>query len=148
MAWMAPYGVQSPAQKYAFKVQRYMHEHGVRQEALRAVAMASGSDHRTFANPVNAPRYASASFVGVAEDLFRMARLGPADMGSVQAYENFTGGNLAEGYIHGMELVLEAVRQLRGSSTAQAARRDAALVIGGPLISPVSSLILGSEATL
>ena len=41
MAYMAPYGVLSPAQKYAMKVRRYMHEHGVRQEALRAVALAS-----------------------------------------------------------------------------------------------------------
>ena len=257
MAWMAPYGVQSPAQKYAFKVRRYMHEHGVRQAALRAVALASyahaqrnpravmhgkplteaaydasrwivepfhlfdlcmendgaaavvmvaadrakdfrhapayvlgaasGSDHRTFANPHNAPHYASASFVNVAHDVFRMARLQPADIGSVQAYENFTGGvvmalaehgffapeaandfmqvdrllapagtlplntsggNLAECYVHGFELVVEAVRQVRGTSTAQADRHDASMVIGGPLVSPVSSLILGSGAML
>ncbi|MFO1272766.1 MAG: acetyl-CoA acetyltransferase [Rubrivivax sp.] len=257
MAWMAPYGVQSPAQKYAFKVRRFMHEHGVRQEALRAVALASyhhaqrnpravmhgkpldaakydasrwivepfhlydlclendgaaavlvvaaerarhfkptpayllgvaaGSDFRTFANPVNAPHYSSASFTGVAQDLYRMARLVPADIGSVQAYENFTGGvvmalaehgffapaqandfmqlenlvapggrlplntsggNLAECYMHGFELVIEAVRQVRGTSTAQAARHDTSLVIGGPLVSPVSSLIVGSEAAL
>lgn len=257
MAWMAPYGVQSPAQKYAFKVRRFMHEHGVRQEALRAVALASyhhaqhnpravmhgrpldaarydasrwivepfhlydlclendgaaaavlvsserarelrgkpayvlgvaaGSDYRTFANPVNAPHYASASFVNVAQEVFRMADLGPSDIGSVQAYENFTGGvvmalaehgffraeeandfmqpehllapdgrlplntsggNLAECYMHGFELVIEAVRQVRGQSTAQAKRHDTSLVIGGPLVSPVSSLIVGSEATL
>ena len=257
MAYMAPYGVLSPAQKYAMKVRRYMHEHGVRQEALRAVALASyhhaqanpravmhgkpldeakydasrwivepfhlydiclendgaaavvlvsaerartlrqppayllgvaaGSDHRTFAQPHNAPHYASASFVGVAQDVYRMAKLGPADIGSVQAYENFTGGvvmalaehgffepadangfmtldnlrapggrlplntsggNLAECYMHGFELVLEAVRQVRGTSSAQATRHDTALVIGGPLVSPVSSLILGSEAAL
>ncbi len=257
MAWMAPYGVQSPAQKYAFKVRRFMHEHGVRQEALRAVALASyhhaqrnpravmhgrpldaarydasrwivepfhlydlclendgaaaavlvsaerarelpgkpayvlgvaaGSDFRTFANPVNAPHYASASFVNVAQEVFRMADLGPSDIGSVQAYENFTGGvvmalaehgffrpeaanefmqpeqlvapdghlplntsggNLAECYMHGFELVIEAVRQVRGQSTAQARRHDTSLVIGGPLVSPVSSLIVGSEDVL
>ncbi len=257
MAYMAPYGVLSPAQKYAMKVRRYMHEHGVQQEALRAVALASyhhaqsnpravmfgkpldeakydasrwivepfhlfdiclendgaaalvlvsaerakdlkqppayllgaaaGSDHRTFANPHNAPHYASASFVNVAQELYRMARLGPADVGSVQAYENFTGGvvmalaehgffkpdeandfmqlgnliaphgklplntsggNLAECYMHGFELLIEAVRQVRGHSTAQAVRSDVALVIGGPLVSPVSSLLLGSENAL
>ena len=257
MAYMAPYGVLSPSQKYAMKVRRYMHEHGVQQEALRAVALASyhhaqrnpravmhgkpldearydasrwivepfhlydvcmendgaaalvlvaadrartlkqppayllgaamGSDHRTFASAHNQPHYASASFVGVAQDLFRMAGIGPADVGSVQAYENFTGGvvmalaehgffapeaandfmtlenlsapdgrlplntsggNLAECYMHGFELVLEAVRQVRRQSSAQAARSDVALVIGGPLVTPVSSLLLGSEATL
>ena len=257
MAYMAPYGVLSPAQKYAMKVRRYMHEHGVRQQALRAVALASyhhaqsnpravmhgkpldeakydasrwivepfhlydlclendgaaaivlvsaerardlpqppvylmgaatGSDHRTFASAHNAPNYASASFVNVAQELYRMAGVGPADVGSVQAYENFTGGvvmalaehgffkpdeandfmtlanlsapdgrlplntsggNLAECYMHGFELVLEAVRQVRKTSTAQAPRSDLALVIGGPLVTPVSSLLLGSAQAL
>jgi hypothetical protein len=50
--------------------------------------------------------------------------------------------------MHGFELVLEAVRQVRGQSSAQAARPDVAMVIGGPLVTPVSSLIFGSEATL
>lgn len=116
-----------------------------------------------------------------------MAGLGPSDVGSVQSYENFTGGvvmalaehgffrpeeandfltvdnlvsphgrlplntsggKLAECYMHGLELVLEAVRQVRGTSTSQAPRRDAALVIGAPMVWPVSNLLLGSEATL
>jgi hypothetical protein len=44
--------------------------------------------------------------------------------------------------------VLEAVRQVRGTSTAQAPRHDVALVIGGPMVTPVSNLLLGSEAVL
>lgn len=257
MSYMTPYGVISPTQKYAMKIRRFMHEHGVRQEALRAIALASyhhaqanpravmhgkpldaakydasrwiveplhlydccmendgaaaivlvsaerarglrqrpayllgaasGSDERTGAHPHNAPDYASASFAGVAEDAFRMAGLGPQDVGVVQVYENFTGGvvmalaehgffapgqanefltlenlvapdgrlpfntsggNLAECYMHGFELVLEAVRQVRGTSTSQARRSDVAMVIGAPLVTPVSNLILGSEATL
>ncbi|MCB1743295.1 MAG: acetyl-CoA acetyltransferase, partial [Gammaproteobacteria bacterium] len=40
-AFNAPYGVMSPGQRYAMRVMRFMHEHGLRQEALRAVALAS-----------------------------------------------------------------------------------------------------------
>ncbi|HUN97636.1 MAG TPA: acetyl-CoA acetyltransferase [Bradyrhizobium sp.] len=256
-AYLMPYGVLAPPQRFAMRVRRYMHEHGVRQEALRAIALASyhhaqanpravmhgrpldpekydasrwivepfhlydccmendgaaaivlvseerarefrqkpayvlgaavGSDYRAGAIPHNSPRYASASFETVAPDLYRMARVCPSDIGVVQAYENFTGGvvmalaehgffkpeeandfltvenltapsgrlplntsggNLAECYMHGFELVLEAVRQIRGVSTSQARRSDVALVVGGPMVTPVSNLILGSEATL
>src|SRR6516162_4311539 len=247
----------APPQRFAMQVQRYMHEHGVRQEALRAIALASyhhaqsnpravmhgkpldvtkyqasrwivepfhlydccmendgaaalvlvseerardfgqkpvfvlgaavGSGYRTGAIPLNSPLYASASFDTVAPDLYRMAGVGPSDVGVVQAYENFTGGvvmalaehgffkpeeandflalenliapsgrlplntsggNLAECYMHGLELVLEAVRQVRGTSTSQVKRNDVALVIGGPMVTPVSNLLLGSDATL
>jgi len=257
MAWQAPYGVLSPGQKFAMKARRFMHDHGVKQEALRAIAMASyehaqrnpravmhgkplteskyddsrwivepfhlfdccmendgaaavlmvpaerakdfpnrpvyimgaamGSDSRAGAVPHNAPRYASASFTTVAPDMYRMAGVTAKDIGVVQSYENFTGGvlmalaehgffhpdeaneflqlpnllapngrlplntsggNLAECYMHGFELVLEAVRQVRGTSTAQAPRNDLALVIGGPMVTPVSNLLLGSEAVL
>jgi acetyl-CoA acetyltransferase len=256
-AYLMPYGVLAPSQRFAMRVQRYMHEHGVRQEALRAIALASyhhaqsnpravmhgkpldeakyeasrwivepfhlydccmendgaaalvlvseewardfrrkpvyllgaatGSGHRTAAMAHNSPRYASASFDTVAPDLYRMAGLGPSDVGVVQAYENFTGGvvmalaehgffkpeeandfltlenliapsgrlplntsggNLAECYMHGFELVLEAVRQVRGTSTSQVKRNDVAMVIGGPMVTPVSNLLLGSDATL
>ena len=256
-AYLMPYGVLAPPQRFAMRVRRFMHEHGVRQEALGAIALAShhhaqanpravmhgkpldaakydaspwiaepfhlydccmendgaaalvlvaaeragdfrqkpayllgaaaGSGNRAGAIPHNSPRYGSASFETVAPDLYRMAGLGPSDVGVVQAYENFTGGvvmalaehgffqpeeandfltldnliapsgrlplntsggNLAECYVHGFELVLEAVRQVRGISTSQVERNDIAMVIGGPMVTPVSSLILGSEAVL
>jgi acetyl-CoA acetyltransferase len=256
-AYLMPYGVLAPPQRFAMQVQRYMHEHGVRQEALRAIALASyhhaqsnpravmhgkpldaakydasrwivepfhlydccmendgaaalilvseerandfgqkpvyvlgaaaGSGFRTGATAHNSPLYSSANFDTVAPDLYRMAGLGPSDVGVVQAYENFTGGvvmalaehgffkpeetndfltfenliapngrlplntsggNLAECYMHGFELVLEAVRQVRGTSTSQVIQNDVALVIGGPMVTPVSNLLLGSDATL
>jgi acetyl-CoA acetyltransferase len=40
-AYLMPYGVLAPPQRFAMRVQRYMHEHGVRQDALRAIALAS-----------------------------------------------------------------------------------------------------------
>jgi len=256
-AYLMPYGVLAPPQRFAMQVQRYMHEHSVRQEALRAIALASyhhaqsnpravmhgkpldaakydasrwivepfhlydccmendgaaalilvseerandfgqkpvyvlgaaaGSGFRTGATAHNSPLYSSANFDTVAPDLYRMAGLGPSDVGVVQAYENFTGGvvmalaehgffkpeetndfltfenliapngrlplntsggNLAECYMHGFELVLEAVRQVRGTSTSQVIQNDVALVIGGPMVTPVSNLLLGSDATL
>lgn len=57
---------------------------------------------------------------------------------------NTSGGNLAECYMHGLELVNEAVRQIRGTSTCQVPNAGISFVASGPMTSPVSSLILSS----
>jgi acetyl-CoA acetyltransferase len=252
-----PYGLISPAQRFAMRVMRFMHDHGVEQEAQRAIALASyhhaqanpravmhgrpltaeaydasrwivepfrlydccmendgaaalvlvsaerardmrrqpayllaaaqGSEYRNAARGHNAPTYASSSFTTVAPHLWEMAGLQPKDVSVVQSYENFTGGvlmslvehgffapeeanefltfenliaprgrlplntsggNLAECYMHGLELQIEAVRQLRGESTSQVKDAQVGLVISGPMVTPVSSMLLGTEATL
>ena len=252
-----PYGLISPAQRFAMRVMRFMHEHGIRQEAQRAIALASyhhaqsnpravmhgrpltpeaydasrwivepfrlfdcclendgaaalvlvsaerardlrqrpayllgvaqGSEYRNGARGHNAPTYASASFTTVAPQLYAMAQVGPKDVDVVQSYENFTGGvlmsliehdlfaaeeandvltldnliapkgrlplntsggNLAECYMHGLELQIEAVRQIRSTSPNQVEGARVALVISGPMVTPVSSMILGGEETL
>ncbi|WP_334397715.1 thiolase C-terminal domain-containing protein [Bradyrhizobium sp. AZCC 2289] len=56
---------------------------------------------------------------------------------------NTAGGNLAEGYIHGVNHLLEGVRQLRGTSTSQVANAETCLVTAG-LPYPTSAAILGS----
>ncbi len=254
LGYAQPYGVLSPAQQYAMRVRRFMHEHGVRQEALRAVSLASyqhaqhnpravmngrpldeatydasrwivepfhlfdccqendgaaamilvpaerardlrqkpayilgaaqGSGHRQAASWHNAPDYATANFKTLAPHLYAQAGVGPEDVDVLQSYENFTGcvmvsivehgfcqpdevnefftlenfsapggklplntsgGNLAECYMHGLELNIEAVRQLRGHSTRQVPGVEVSMVTSGPMVQPVSSVIFGSE---
>ena len=61
---------------------------------------------------------------------------------------NTSGGNLAECYVHGFELQIEAVRQIRGTSTNQVPDVDVSLVSSGPLVVPASNLIFGSKEAL
>jgi acetyl-CoA acetyltransferase len=252
-----PFGLLSAAHQFAMKCNRYMDDHQVSQEALRAISLAayhhaqqnpravmhgrpldeakydesrwivepfhlfdcclendgaaamvlvaaeratefphppcyvlaavSGSQHRAGATVHNAPEYASSSFTTVAPRLYRMAELGPSDVDVLQSYENFTGGvmmsivehgfctpeavndfltfenlispsgrlplntsggNLAECYMHGLGLNVEAVRQIWGQSTAQVPGANVSMVTSGPMVTPVSCCIFGSEATL
>lgn len=253
-AFTAPYGVMSPAQSFAMRVNRFMHEHGVRQDALRAIALTSyqhaqhnpravmygrpldeeayessrwivepfhlfdccmendgaaaviltsaerardlrqppayllaaaqGSAYRQGAAAHNAPDYATSNFKTLAPRLYAMAGVGPEDIDVLQSYENFTGGvmmsivehgfcrpeevndfftvenfsaatgklplntsggNLAECYMHGLELIIEAVRQVRGTSTCQIPQVETSMVTSGPMVQPVSNLILAKQ---
>ena len=256
MAYTIPYGLMSPAQMFAMKVVRFMHDHGVEQSALRAISLAcyehaqknpravmhgrpldekkydesrwivepfhlfdcclendgaaamvlvssekakdfpnkpcyvlgavGGSHYRAGASVHNTPDYATSTFKTLAPRLYEMAQVSAKDVDVLQSYENFTGGvlmsivehgfcapeacnefftksrfmrdgdlplntsggNLAECYMHGLGLNIEAVRQVRGESTSQVDQADVSMVISGPMVTPVSSSIFGSEATL
>jgi acetyl-CoA acetyltransferase len=252
-----PYGLMSPAQMFAMKVQRFMHDHGVSRGALRAISLASyahaqknpravmygqpldeakydasrwivepwrlfdccqendgaaamvlvsaerasdfdhppcyllsavaGSHYRAAAPVHNTPDYATSTFKTLAPRLFEMAQVTPTDIDVLQSYENFTGGvlmsivehgfceadevneffqtknllapggalplntsggNLAECYMHGLGLNIEAVRQIWGQSTSQVKGAELSMVISGPMVTPVSACIFGAEATL
>jgi acetyl-CoA acetyltransferase len=54
---------------------------------------------------------------------------------------NTSGGSLSEAYIHGMNLVTEAVRQIRGTSTAQVPDCDVSLVTSAAAV-PTGAVLL------
>jgi acetyl-CoA acetyltransferase len=55
---------------------------------------------------------------------------------------NTHGGNLSEVYLLGLTHTIEAVRQLRGTSSSQVQGAETALVTSGPGILPTSAIIL------
>lgn len=59
---------------------------------------------------------------------------------------NTAGGNLAEGFVHGIGLLCEAVRQVRGTSYNQVEDARVSLVLGGPMAPLVSATVLGRSA--
>jgi acetyl-CoA acetyltransferase len=54
---------------------------------------------------------------------------------------NTSGGGMSEAYVHGFNLVLEGVRQMRGTSTSQVGSADCCLVTSGEGV-PTSALLL------
>lgn len=61
---------------------------------------------------------------------------------------NTSGGNLAEGFIHGIGLTIEAVRQIRQESPNTVPGANVSLLLGGPMAPLVSAVLLGSPATV
>ncbi len=253
LALTAPYGLMSPAQMFAMRVNRLFHDTGVSPDTLKAVALAAyhhaqnnpravmhgrpltaeGYDDarwivepfrlfdcclendgaaavlvtsaerarditdkpvyvlaaqqngpfRTGA-PHNQPDYATSCFKESAPRLFAQAGITPADVNVAQSYENFTGGvvmsliehgfcsyeqanefltydnlvaptgklplntsggNLAECYMHGLGLVIEGIRQIRGDSSNQVPDANVSFVNAGPMVDVVTSIIFGSD---
>ncbi len=57
---------------------------------------------------------------------------------------NTSGGGMSEAYVHGFNLVLEGVRQIRGTSTAQVDGADVSLVTSGEGV-PTSAIIFTKD---
>ena len=58
---------------------------------------------------------------------------------------NTAGGNLSEAYVHGLNHVVEGVRQLRGESTSQVEDAETCFVCGGLGVAPTSAVILARD---
>ena len=58
---------------------------------------------------------------------------------------NTSGANLAEAYIHGLETINEAVRQVRGESTCQVKDVELSLQVSGPGFFPGSTILFSKE---
>lgn len=258
-AFRGPYGLSVPAHMYAMISQRYMYEHGISEQALCEVCLASyehaqrnprairygrgitredyfnsrwivepyrlfdccqendgaaavivtsaerardfphkpayiraaamGMDFRGNAGGglgagFNDPDFPTAHYKNIGKALWSRAGVGPKDVQVGQFYENFTGmtlmaivemgfvsveeveawllagnirwpdgklpintsgGNLAEGYIHGFALVNEAVRQVRGDSTCQVTDVGYSVIVAGPGALPASAALLSVE---
>lgn len=57
---------------------------------------------------------------------------------------NTAGGNLAEGFVHGIGVSLEAVRQVRGGSPNPVPGARVSLLLGGPMAPQVSAVVFGA----
>ena len=57
---------------------------------------------------------------------------------------NTSGGNLAECYMHGLGLQIEAIRQIRGTSTNQVPGAKVALANAGPMVEVASTALYGT----
>jgi acetyl-CoA acetyltransferase len=58
---------------------------------------------------------------------------------------NTSGGGMSEAYVHGFNLLLEGVRQIRGTSTSQVEGADVSLVTSGEGV-PTSAILFTGEA--
>ncbi len=252
LTWGLPYGLMTPAQECALQTNRWMHDHGVSQEALASISLACYANAQRnpravrYGRPLTREQYhesrwivepfhlydccmendgaaaliittperakdlpgkavpilATAQGLGpeigihafqqrwfpstyyenVGRMIWERAGVKPTDVDVLQLYENFTGpvvmafcemgyckpeevdafvadgalegpnarlpfntsgGNIAEAYIHGLEMVVEAVRQSRGDSTCQAQNVDLSLAVGGPGYAPGSAVLFG-----
>ena len=253
-SFTVPYGVLAPVQSFTMRTTRFMHDHGVKQDALRAISMAcyhhaqrnpravmhgrplsaedydnsrwivepqhlfdcclendcaaavivtteerardlqqkpvrilaaaTGSDERQGAAAQGGPKFATANLTNVATRLFEMGGVSPQDVDVAQFYDNFSGavmmsivehgfcrpeevndfvtfenltwpngalpintsgGNIAECYVHGHGLILEAVRQVRGTSTSQINDVKISLATSAPLAPVTGSILLSAS---
>jgi acetyl-CoA acetyltransferase len=259
-SYWVPFGLQSAAQLYALRVQRFFHETSVSPATQRSVALASyahaqnnpravmngrpltvekyessrwiaepfrlydcclesdgaaavivtrrelaesgdkpaayilsaahGSGYRAggiLEGVLDPENFGTAEFSDLAGRAYAASGLTPADVDCAQIYENFTGGvvmaiielgfcsvadansfiveenllaaggslplntsggNLAEAYVHGMEMHPEAVRQIRGTADNQVAGAQVCLTASAPMVAPTGLILYGSKDAL
>jgi acetyl-CoA acetyltransferase len=55
---------------------------------------------------------------------------------------NTAGGSVGEAYVHGMNLIAEAARQIRGDAVLQVADAEVSFVCSGAGVAPTSAALL------
>lgn len=73
-----------------------------------------------------------------------MAATGALEWPNGSLPANTSGGGLSEAYVHGFNLILEGVRQIRGTSTSQVEGCELCLVTSGAGV-PTSALLLAGD---
>lgn len=165
------------------------HARDLKQRPVRILAAAQASGPRWGLGPTGSHNmpvddYHTTNSRALGKALFGMAGISPSDLDCAQIYDAFSGlaimaledfgvcepgeaarfiidgnlswkrkgklpsntagGLLSEGYLQGLNLVLEGVRQMRGTSTAQVDGAETCLVTSGGALAHKSALILAN----
>src|SRR5207253_2600438 len=160
-SWHYPMGLSTPAATVAMIARRYMHDYGATSEDFGRITVADRRHAAAnpkawfYRRPVTLAEHQASRWI--AEPLRLLEELGFCPRGEARHFIsggaieldgalplNPHGGQLGEAYIHGMNGVAEAVRQIRGTSVNQVSGDGPVLVTAGTGV-PTSGLILGPD---
>src|SRR5947199_145492 len=153
-----PWGLIRPVDVIGMWAHRHMHEYGTRREHFGNVAIAARkhaqrNPHALMrGRPLDMAAYLAARPIGHPLHLYDCCKRGEGgpfteggrlELGGALPVLT-SGGGLSEAYVHGFNLILEGVRQIRGTSSNQVPGCGATLVTGASGVA-TSALVLRGE---